>query len=96
MDLIHILSVASALLLVVTDALRFTLPPNHKKCLKEEIHKDVLVTGEYELSDSPGQKAVLLVICILYYGLWCMHMFVWVRYELQTARDVLNDSQVCH
>lgn len=39
----------------------FHLSPNQKKCLKEEIHKDVLVTGEYELSDAPGQHANLKV-----------------------------------
>lgn len=40
----------------------FHLGANQRKCLKEEIHKDVLVTGEYELSDAPGQKANLRVI----------------------------------
>lgn len=53
------------LIFVVTlstvDSLMFLLPPNHKKCLREEIHKDVLVTGEYELSDAPGQIANLKV-----------------------------------
>jgi len=43
------------------DALMFHLAPNQKKCLKEEIHKDVLVTGEYSLSDAPGQKTDLQV-----------------------------------
>lgn len=43
------------------DALMFHLSPNQKKCLKEEIHKDVLVTGEYELSDAPAQKTNLAV-----------------------------------
>jgi hypothetical protein len=37
------------------------LSPNTRKCLKEEIHKDVLVTGEYELTDAPGQTAYLKV-----------------------------------
>lgn len=44
------------------NSLMFMLSPNHKKCLREEIHKDVLVTGEYELSDAPGQTASLKVI----------------------------------
>jgi len=43
------------------NSLMFHLSPNQKKCLKEEIHKDVLVTGEYTLSDSPGQKTNLEV-----------------------------------
>ena len=29
--------------------LMFHLEPNQKKCLKEEIHKDVVVKGEYEV-----------------------------------------------
>ena len=61
MDLVHILCVLLALCLSCSDALRFHLPPNTKKCLKEEIHKDVLVTGEYEMSEAPGQKTTLLV-----------------------------------
>lgn len=43
------------------ECLRFNISPNQKKCLKEEIHKDVLVTGEYEISEAPGQKASLTV-----------------------------------
>jgi len=43
------------------NGLMFHLSPNQKKCLKEEIHKDVLVTGEYNLSDAPGHKTDLQV-----------------------------------
>lgn len=43
------------------DSLRFFLQPNQKKCLREEIHKNVLVTGEFELSDAPGQRTNLVV-----------------------------------
>ncbi|XP_022088616.1 transmembrane emp24 domain-containing protein 10-like isoform X1 [Acanthaster planci] len=41
--------------------LSFMLSPNVKKCLQEEIHKDVLVTGDYKLSGAPGHKTLLLV-----------------------------------
>jgi len=61
MDPLHVFGVLLTVFLVVADSLRFTIQPNQKKCLREEIHKDVLVTGEYELSDAPGQKAQLLV-----------------------------------
>jgi p24 family protein delta-1 len=44
-----------------THSVRFLLSPNSKKCLKEEIRKDVLVTGEYEVSEEPGQKTRLEV-----------------------------------
>jgi len=43
------------------NGLMFHLSPNQKKCLKEEIHKDVLVTGEYNLSDASGHKTDLQV-----------------------------------
>ena len=32
-----------------------------RKCLKEEIHKDVLVTGEYDVTEVPGQKVVFIL-----------------------------------
>ncbi|KAM5138648.1 transmembrane emp24 domain-containing protein 10 [Mantella aurantiaca] len=40
--------------LVGAGAISFYLPAESKKCLKEEIHKDVLVTGEYEVAEQPG------------------------------------------
>lgn len=39
----------------------FYLPVNSRKCLREEIHKDVLVTGEYEVSEQPNTKTNLKV-----------------------------------
>lgn len=61
MDLSHLVSVFMLLCLTLSDALRFHLSPNTRKCLKEEIHKGVLVTGDYELSENPGQKTLLTV-----------------------------------
>jgi len=63
MDLVHILCVIFSICLLSIDALRFHLATGaaNKKCLREEIHKDVLVSGEYELSDAPGQKTDIKV-----------------------------------
>lgn len=47
-------SFALLLLMAVTDAIRFNVPANNKKCLKEEIHKNIVVTGEYEFSEGVG------------------------------------------
>lgn len=47
------------------NSLMFMLSPNQRKCLREEIHKDVLVTGDYELSEAPGQVASLKVCKIV-------------------------------
>ena len=40
----------------------FHLPINSKKCLKEEIHKDVLVKGEYFVSEVVGHHTKLEVL----------------------------------
>ena len=40
-------------LFVKVDSLSFTLAAGTKKCLREEVHKDILVTGEYRLSEAP-------------------------------------------
>lgn len=42
-------------------SISFFLPVRTRKCLKEEIHKDVLVTGEYEISEQPNTKTNLKV-----------------------------------
>ena len=58
--LINVSIVVLGYLALVT-SLSFTLPPGQEKCLREEVHKDVLVTGEYRLSDAPQQKTHLTV-----------------------------------
>ena len=45
-----------ALLLNLAMGMYFHLSPGHKKCIKEEIHKDVVVTGEFEAKESPGHR----------------------------------------
>uniref|UniRef100_A0A8C7JE11 Transmembrane p24 trafficking protein 10 n=1 Tax=Oncorhynchus kisutch TaxID=8019 RepID=A0A8C7JE11_ONCKI len=42
-------------------SISFFLPVNSRKCLREEIHKDVLVTGEYEISDQSNTKTNLKI-----------------------------------
>lgn len=42
-------------------AITFYLKPNSKRCIREEVLKGVLVSGEYTLSDSPGHKTDLSV-----------------------------------
>ena len=42
--------------------LMFHLEPNSRKCLKEEIHKGVLVTGDYDANQIPNQVVDLMVI----------------------------------
>lgn len=46
-------------------SISFFLPVNSRKCLREEIHKDVLVTGEYEISEQANTKTNLKVSTVL-------------------------------
>jgi len=43
------------------ESLMFDLHPGARKCLKEEIHKNVLVTGEYDIAEATGQQTDILV-----------------------------------
>ncbi|XP_033104929.1 transmembrane emp24 domain-containing protein 10-like [Anneissia japonica] len=61
MNFFAIVSILCSVFVTEICGLSMMLPPNVKKCLKEEIHKDVLVTGEYKLSDAPGHKTSLHV-----------------------------------
>jgi len=55
-----------ALLAFEVSGLMFDLQPNGRKCLKEEVQKDALVTGDYEISEVPGQRTDLKVSsCII-------------------------------
>jgi len=62
--LYHCLALQAIVLVVILppmQSLRFHLQPNTKRCLKEEMRKDVLVTGEYELTHAAGQRTDLAV-----------------------------------
>ena len=51
-----------ALLLEAASALMFYLPPDTRKCLKEEIHKDILVKGDFELTEIAGHHTKMEVV----------------------------------
>ncbi|CAF1285810.1 unnamed protein product [Rotaria sordida] len=42
------------LLIEYTYSISFNLPISTKKCLKEEIHKDTMVTGDYDITERSG------------------------------------------
>lgn len=60
-SLLVVFSVVLLNYFALVSTLSFTLPPGQEKCLREEVHKDVLVTGEYRLSEAPNQKTHLTV-----------------------------------
>ena len=49
----------------------FHISPDERKCIREEVHKDVLVVGEYKLSEVPNQRTDLLVSKVVYH--FCAH-----------------------
>jgi hypothetical protein len=53
---------------ILSQALRFHVPSNEKKCLKEEIHRNVVVTGEYEFSEAIGTTASVHVSFCLFFN----------------------------
>jgi hypothetical protein len=57
-----LLAVCVSMMFGFADSLMFKLQPNAQKCLREEIHKDVLVSGDFEITDSPGQTVNLAVV----------------------------------
>ena len=57
-------------LLGTAQSIRFKLSPDSRKCIKDEVHKDVLVLGQYELSAAPMQKTDISVsYCACHMGL---------------------------
>lgn len=55
-------------------SISFSVVPDVRKCLREEVHKDVLVVGDYKLSDVAGQKTDIMVCFVL----WVLFEVCWV------------------
>jgi hypothetical protein len=74
MEIAQALCIVFAVCILSVDSLMFhlTSSQNYKKCLREEIHKDVLVTGDYELSAAPGHKTNLGVNNPIQSPLYCL------------------------
>ena len=56
MEMLRTLALLVSLLLVSVDSVMFHLEANARKCLAEEIRQNILVTGEFEVSEAPGQQ----------------------------------------
>ena len=69
MDL-KIVILSLALLTFEVYGLMFDLQPNGRKCLREEVQKDALVTGDYEISEVPGQRTDLKVSVSIFTFAW--------------------------
>lgn len=60
MDVLYLCCVLISLVISV-NSIMWTQEPNSQKCLKEELQQNVLVLGEYEVSEAPGQKMSYVV-----------------------------------
>ena len=59
MELLQTLLVVAACLVMTADSVMFYLEANARKCLAEEIRQNILVTGEFEVSEMAGQQVVI-------------------------------------
>lgn len=78
-----------------TDGIMWSLAPNTQKCLKEELHANVLVAGEYEVTEVVGQRVDYIVSYKLHF--WYSRLYLYLRsstslYALKTRLQtvVLN------
>jgi hypothetical protein len=67
MDFTALVVVVISVFVVNVDGIMWKLQPNVQKCLKEELQSNVLVTGDYEVQDAPGQKVDYVVCTVKIY-----------------------------
>ncbi|KAF9796369.1 hypothetical protein SFRURICE_001942 [Spodoptera frugiperda] len=58
---VHYLVFVLSVLWHGTDAIMWSLAPNTQKCLKEELHANVLVAGEYDVTEVAGQRVDYII-----------------------------------
>ena len=56
-----LLAVAYVCVFPLVSSVSFMLGQDERKCVREEVHKDVLVIGNYQLSDHPGVRTDIVV-----------------------------------
>uniref|UniRef100_A0A0B7AAU6 GOLD domain-containing protein n=1 Tax=Arion vulgaris TaxID=1028688 RepID=A0A0B7AAU6_9EUPU len=81
-----------ALYFLYAEGIRFHLASNQKKCLREEVHKNVLVTGEYEVQDN-GQRLDLSVTDLRGHILYSKESAVKGKFAFTT--DEYDQYEIC-
>jgi hypothetical protein len=84
--LLPILSVSS---------LRFYVQSNEKKCLKEEIHRNVVLTGEYEFSEAIGNTASVHVTDTRGHTLYKRENFPETKGKFAFTADEYDIFEIC-
>ncbi|KHN82857.1 Transmembrane emp24 domain-containing protein 10 [Toxocara canis] len=82
-------------ILEYSSALRFYVPANGKKCLKEEIHKNVVVTGEYELSEGTGYTSSVRVTDTRGHTLYNREHFAEIKGKFAFTADEYDIFEIC-
>lgn len=67
--------VTIAYCLPATHGIMFHLPPNQRKCLREELRQNVLITGDYEVSEHSDQRVNYVVNWYPNYLLYYQYFF---------------------
>ncbi|EFO28301.1 transmembrane protein [Loa loa] len=83
------------LLISQTASIRFYVPPNGKKCLKEEIHKNVVVTGSYEFADTTGHISSVHVTDTRGHTLYQRERFTETSGKFAFTADEYDIFEIC-
>ncbi|KAJ1374069.1 hypothetical protein KIN20_036662 [Parelaphostrongylus tenuis] len=88
-------SLTFIVLVELASALRFNVPANNKKCLKEEIHKNIVVTGEYEFSEGIGYSGSVHVTDTRGHTLYKRERFNDLRGKFAFTTDEYDIFEIC-
>lgn len=80
---------------VVASGLRFNVPANQKRCLKEEIHKNLVVTGEYEITEGIGYTASVHVTDTRGHTLYKREQFGDLKGKFAFTADEYDIFEIC-
>ncbi|KAI1719321.1 hypothetical protein Ddc_08527 [Ditylenchus destructor] len=80
---------------ILASALRMYVPSNEKKCLKEEIHRNIVLTGEYEFSDAIGHSASVHVTDTRGHTLYKRENFPEIRGKFAFTADEYDIFEMC-
>ncbi|CAD6193395.1 unnamed protein product [Caenorhabditis auriculariae] len=82
-------------LILSVSALRFYVPAKEKKCLKEEIHKNVVVSGEYEFSEGIGYTGSVHVTDTRGHTLYKRERFQDLKGKFAFTADEYDIFEIC-
>ncbi|KJH50311.1 hypothetical protein DICVIV_03504 [Dictyocaulus viviparus] len=91
----YIVSLVFVVLMEVVSCLRFNVAANSKKCLKEEIHKNIVVTGEYEFSEGIGYYGSVHVTDTRGHTLYKRERFSDLKGKFAFTTDEYDIFEIC-